>query len=1681
MSIIGPSSPLSSIGSRIGLPSESGSSDADGDTEPGSSWGDDKYIPRTHAINIQLKDCVRLCVFNTKRTLVDEAWRELHSLLPESVFRDIVKLERVTFANIPPRIDMWVRGDMGASLVRHLREMTRERTPSLVRALKASGAIKDYRSLVTSGWRMAIWRSWRDRHTPTEPHLTEKRKEQARPSGFRLATFNVNGFPSKRLQVNKFLEEERITVCVLQETLVSAAQYPVLVPGFNTFAIPWQEGFRGMAILVDDRFAAYEVPHGKESTEGYKYLLHVKVSADRTKRPLHLVGVYLPSGGNMRSERRKGLSALTSLCDSVLRNEPGASFVALGDLNCGNAALDKYLQAHGEGLRRVATRGSGWTRFPKKGSPAALDHMLMTPMATSSFVRPRVCRRWALSDHRPLVSAMRVHNSAPSGSTCHTIRYDRRKMVTHSLELVNDNRWLPLQELDTSNAAKLSELAEEMSRTLKTVTEAHGIRVVNAPSHQKQYMPNRLKRLLKKYMKFSKRVADCLGNPKRWPKGIPPELLRLYEDARKKFRSEKKNWERREKQRHYTRIAEDFLVHDHKNVWSRLRSQIDTKHRGSTGAQPVRNKAGKLCVDADGILDATAEHYRSLAWDDPGGISRDAARWASITPDYPRKEEELEGLNDPLSWSEVILAIRAMNRDTAPGKCEMHVNLLKALVSEECQTEVFGPSKEDRPEFIRVALPKSNLPNVPLTPMGAALWKVLLAVWALEEIPGLWNEVRIVSLLKKGDPELLVNYRGISLISVSLKVLLVVMVNRLEKQISSGNIHISQAQSGFRKREEAIAQFLVMAETVRRRHLINLPTFGIFVDFKKAYDRVSHEGLYRILEHRGVRGKYLNLIKAMYRNSQMTVRACGKLSDPFDMRRGNRQGCPLSPLLFIIFIDHILMETNPKEGGLKVPTVGKKASMNSGFHRETPIEVDGGLYADDLVCFEDTLENTKLRCEKLVQWGEKWGMEQNFEKCGIILWSYDEALRQTYDDAEFETTKGIFPKVTSYKYLGIEVTADLPVFMGSDPRSQNADGRTDAYRHALSRANRGLQVLSTLKPILCDRFCPTPLKVELVRTFVLSVMTYGGEFIGFNKKNVAPIQRVMDLATRWIVGVKKSNKRVAGLTLSLEMGLPLVYEYMAGMRARLFHKLKFGVPKMQTYLPVLQQDHRFHPNRTWCSENELWLKSVHGIRQPRKGAQLATGGVNKYAPKIVTGKTLWVQDIYRHPISRELDEDQWQKVVDDVTEWWLSGQEGDSPWGSKRSTLENFTLVTLDSSAPIRSWYAFARICELHRRSNPYQSDMLRQHRRMMLGVDESGRVLLDPRDLPAPILRDYLEKINSIFTEDEATVYADNYHKGFPWMEQDGFQDERDLQDAFLGNVQSDDSARRLFVREVRECALERIMDVDGGRTASFTNWYNKFQFGATRDFLRTSLGRPDLVEGVRLLMLVRVGGFPRSASFKRRLDPLINELACPLCEGRVEDGWDWAHLALTCRHPDIVQAREAYLEPALQHLHDKERMAVFYERWPGIPESLQGLPMRSLRVDGVPDAIGMASAIYLAGGCLTDPRESTWSFSFGQCDMITTGLEHFGYVYLASFLKSVAPLYINSLGVTDGGRTGSSAAGDSDSSQAGVTIPPRVQQGKSDFGDESEASRPSSRASSLMRVDSPPMALEACDAECV
>ncbi len=111
-----------------------------------------------------------------------------------------------------------------------------------------------------------------------------------------------------------------------------------------------------------------------------------------------------------------------------------------------------------------------------------------------------------------------------------------------------------------------------------------------------------------------------------------------------------------------------------------------------------------------------------------------------------------------------------------------------------------------------------------------------------------------------------------------------------------------------------------------------MPTVAFFIDFSKAYDMVPHTALWGTLAKKGITGNLLQVIQRLYSNQHSCVRLSdGSLSDPIKMTRGVRQGDPMSPLLFNVFIDSVLENVE----GVAVPGLVQR--------------VRGLLYADDLV------------------------------------------------------------------------------------------------------------------------------------------------------------------------------------------------------------------------------------------------------------------------------------------------------------------------------------------------------------------------------------------------------------------------------------------------------------------------------------------------------------------------------------------------------------------------------------------------------------------------------------------------------------------------------------------------------------------------------------------------------------
>lgn len=159
--------------------------------------------------------------------------------------------------------------------------------------------------------------------------------------------------------------------------------------------------------------------------------------------------------------------------------------------------------------------------------------------------------------------------------------------------------------------------------------------------------------------------------------------------------------------------------------------------------------------------------------------------------------------------------------------------------------------------------------------------------------------------LKKGNLSECENWRGIKLLSVPNKILCRIILDRIQEPLDK----IHRKHAGFRKNNSCTDHIsslrIIVEQSIKwqSQHFVN------FVDFKKAFDSLDRNFLWKLLRHYGIPIKIVNIIKGMYDGFTGQVVASGKLSDAFGMRTGVRQGCVMSPLLFLIAINWTMKKT----------------------------------------------------------------------------------------------------------------------------------------------------------------------------------------------------------------------------------------------------------------------------------------------------------------------------------------------------------------------------------------------------------------------------------------------------------------------------------------------------------------------------------------------------------------------------------------------------------------------------------------------------------------------------------------------------------------------------------------------------------------------------------------------------
>ena len=172
-------------------------------------------------------------------------------------------------------------------------------------------------------------------------------------------------------------------------------------------------------------------------------------------------------------------------------------------------------------------------------------------------------------------------------------------------------------------------------------------------------------------------------------------------------------------------------------------------------------------------------------------------------------------------------------------------------------------------------------------------------IWRTGEWPTPWTQSLIITFLKKGNLQLCQNYRTLSLISHSSKVMLKVILNRLKPQAEE---IIAEEQAGFRAGRSTTEQIFNLRVLGEKYLQYQKNLYHVFFDFKKACDRVWHAALWTIMRRYDISANLVRTIKQLYDKVKIAVQMNGSKGEWFRTTVGVRQEYLLSPILFNIFL-----------------------------------------------------------------------------------------------------------------------------------------------------------------------------------------------------------------------------------------------------------------------------------------------------------------------------------------------------------------------------------------------------------------------------------------------------------------------------------------------------------------------------------------------------------------------------------------------------------------------------------------------------------------------------------------------------------------------------------------------------------------------------------------------------------
>eukprot|EP00253_Pinus_taeda_P033452 PITA_33452 len=363
----------------------------------------------------------------------------------------------------------------------------------------------------------------------------------------------------------------------------------------------------------------------------------------------------------------------------------------------------------------------------------------------------------------------------------------------------------------------------------------------------------------------------------------------------------------------------------------------------------LKDEEGRQISTFSGLSSLGQRHFQRL-FSDPGEATiGEVIRTAQCFPRFV-EEGEAEELSIPISKEEVEAAMKIMAKDKSPGPDGWTIELF-LFFFDLIGSEITDVVEESRQKG---------------------------------EVYNPFNSTFLALIPKKDDPENFEDFRPISLCNCIYKIIAKVIAIRIVPILSR---NISMEQFGFlngRQIHKAIGVAQEVLHSVRQKKKKGVV---LKIDLSKAYDRINWIYLRLLLTHLGFNYSFISWIMGCISNVSYAVLINGAASPFFRIQRGLRQGCPLSPLLFLLVT----------EGLSRLIHQARREEKVKGIEVAINLFITHLLFVDDILIFSNGSYNElkELKCI-LDLFLKATGMQINSRKSQVSVADFDRRERTTF-------------------------------------------------------------------------------------------------------------------------------------------------------------------------------------------------------------------------------------------------------------------------------------------------------------------------------------------------------------------------------------------------------------------------------------------------------------------------------------------------------------------------------------------------------------------------------------------------------------------------------------------------------------------------------------------------------------